>query len=278
MEFAVGYYQTVDALDPGSVARLVEEHGFGSLFLPDHSHVPAGDTQQPALTRRSASLYDMFVALTAAAAATSRLRVVSSVCLVVQRDPITTAKEVASLDHLSGGRFEFGVGLGWRRQEMRDHGTDPRTRVRLMAERIEAMKAIWTQQEASYAGEFVAFERLTMWPKPVQRPHPPILVGGDGPTVVDRVLAYGDAWLPNYAHDDRAGMDILERAKDMWARADRPIDLMVVRAPADAAALERLRTGGVSRAIHWLPSTGRAGMERALERWESAIAELDGEA
>ena len=121
---------------------------------------------------------------------------------MIERDPITTAKEVASVDHLSGGRFEFGVGAGWNREEMANHGTDPRRRMALMAERVEAMKAIWTEDEASYQGEFVDFERIWSWPKPAQRPHPPILVGGNGPTVLDRVLRFGDAWFPNYG--DRA--------------------------------------------------------------------------
>jgi probable F420-dependent oxidoreductase len=219
-------------------------------------------------------VYDLFVALTAAVQATSSLRIGSGICLVVERDPIVTAKEVASIDHLSGGRFEFGVGAGWNREEMRNHGTDPRTRMRLMAERVEAMKAIWTQDEASYHGEFVDFERIWSWPKPAQRPHPPVLVGGNGPTVLDRVLAYGDAWFPNYA---RSG-DIIERVGELRDRADRPIEVIVIGVPADAAVLERLHEGGCRRAVHWLPSSGLSGIERALQRWESAIAELTGEA
>jgi len=190
----------------------------------------------------------------------------------VERDPITTAKEVASVDHLSGGRFEFGVGAGWNREEMANHGTDPRTRMRLMAERIEAMKAIWTQDEASYSGEFVNFDRIWSWPKPAQRPHPPVLVGGNGPTVLDRVLAFGDAWLPNYTRGDA-----LDRVEELRARAERPIDLMVMGVPADSAVLERLRQAGCRRVVHWIPSTGKARVEAALEDWEAAIAEFTGE-
>jgi hypothetical protein len=137
------------------------------------------------------------------------------------------------------------------------------------------MKAIWTQSEASYRGEFVQFERIWSWPKPAQRPHPPVLVGGNGPTVLERVLAFGDAWFPNYA---RGGGDIVGRANELRARADRPIDLMVMGVPPDPATLERLQLGGCRRAMHWIPSAGLAGVERALERWESAIAELTGEA
>ena len=161
MDIGVAVFATPETVAPGPLARLVEERGFESLFFPEHTHIPADRrTPYPAggeLPRKYAHTYDLFVALTAAAAATTRLRVGSGICLVNQRDPITTAKEVASVDHLSGGRLEFGVGAGWNREEMENHGTDPRTRMRLVAERIEAMKAIWTSEEASYAGEFVNF-------------------------------------------------------------------------------------------------------------------------
>ena len=225
------------------------------------------------LPQKYSHCYDLFVALTAAAEATTSLRVGSGICLVVERDPIVTAKEVASVDHLSGGRFEFGVGAGWNREEMRNHGTDPRTRMRLMAERIEAMKAIWTQDEASYHGEFVEFERIWSWPKPAQRPHPPVLVGGMGPTVLDRVLAFGDAWFAQWGRGD-----LFERVEELRVRADRPIDLMVIGVPAEAGALQQLQEAGCRRALHWLPSASLPGVERALELWESAIAELTGEA
>jgi probable F420-dependent oxidoreductase len=249
-----------------------------TLFFAEHTHIPAS-RESPyrgggELPRKYSHTYDLFVALTAAAEATSRLRIGSGICLVIERDPIVTAKEVASIDQLSGGRFEFGVGAGWNREEMRNHGTDPRMRMRLMADRIGAMKAIWTQEEASYEGEFVRFERIWSWPKPAQRPHPPVLVGGNGPTVLDRVLAFGDAWFPNYAR----GGDIMERSRELHVRADRPIDFMVIGAPADAPALERLRDAGCRRVVHWIPSAGRATVEPALERWEAAIAEVTGEA
>ena len=279
MEFGIGYFPTGDGMSPGAVARLVEARGHESLFFAEHTHIPASrDTPYPGggeLPRKYSHTYDLFVALTAAALATSTLRVGSGICLVVERDPIITAKEVASLDHLSGGRFEFGVGAGWNREEMRNHGTDPRTRMRLMGERIGAMKAIWTQAEASYHGEFVEFERIWSWPKPAQRPHPPVLVGGNGPTVLERVLAFGDAWFPNYARDTGG---LAERARELRARAERPIDLMVMGAPPRAAALEELQSLGCRRVVHWLPSGGPAQVEPALARWESAIAELTGQA
>jgi probable F420-dependent oxidoreductase len=276
MDFGIGYFPTYDAVGPGEIARIAEQRGHESLFFAEHTHIPASrETPYPAggeLPRKYATTYDLFVALTAAADATSSLRVGSGICLVIERDPITTAKEVASVDHLSGGRLEFGVGAGWNREEMANHGTDPRTRMRLMAERIEAMKAIWTQDEASFSGEFVNFDRIWSWPKPAQRPHPPVLVGGNGPTVLDRVLAFGDAWFPNYSNN------VVERAHELRARAERPIDFMVISVPPDAATLERLANAGCRRAVHWVPSANLSVVERALERWESAIAELHGEA
>jgi probable F420-dependent oxidoreductase len=277
MEFGIGYFPTHDAVGPGAFARLVEERGHESLFFAEHTHIPAS-RQSPypgggELPRKYSHCYDLFVALTAAATATSSLRIGSGICLVIERDPILTAKAVASIDHLSGGRFEFGVGAGWNREEMANHGTDPRKRMRVMQERIEGMKEIWTSDEASYSGEFVSFDRIWSWPKPVQRPHPPILVGGLGPTVLDRVLAFGDAWFPNYGPND-----LLERVKELRSRADRPIDVIAIGAPAEARALEPLAEAGLRRVAHWIPSGNMAVVEAALERWESAVAELNGEA
>jgi probable F420-dependent oxidoreductase len=276
VDFGIGYFPTHDAVSPGDLARLVEQRGHESLFFPEHTHIPASrETPYPAggeLPRKYFHTYDLFVALTAAAAATSRLRVGSGICLVIERDPITTAKEVASVDAISGGRMEFGVGAGWNREEMRNHGTDPRVRMEVMRERVEAMKAIWTQDEASYHGKHVDFDRIWSWPKPAQRPHPPVLVGGNGPTVLDRVLSFGDAWLPN-----NTGEDLLARARELWARADRPIEVIVMGAPAKASVLEELAKAGVRRVVRWIPSATLAPVERALERWEDAIAELNGE-
>jgi probable F420-dependent oxidoreductase len=275
MDTGVAIFATHDAVDPSTVARLAEERGQESLFFPEHTHIPAS-RQSPypggELPRRYLHTYDLFVSLTAAAVATTRLRIGSGICLVIERDPITTAKEVASVDSLSGGRFEFGVGAGWNREEMANHGTDPRKRLDILRERVEAMKAIWTQDEASYAGEHVSFDRIWSWPKPAQRPHPPVLIGGNGPTVLDRVRAYGDAWFPNYAPEG-----ILDRAKELRARAERPVDLMVMGIPADPAVLERYEQAGFRRVVHWLPSAGRGPVERELDTFETAIAEFHGE-
>ena len=274
MDFGVGYFPTHDGIGPGALARMLEERGQESLFFAEHTHIPASrDSPYPAggpLPQKYWHCYDLFVALTAAAVATSRLRVGSGICLIIERDPIVTAKEVASIDHLSGGRLEFGVGAGWNREEMQNHGTDPRTRMKLMAERIGAMKAIWTQEEASYHGEFVNFERIWSQPKPAQRPHPPVLIGGLGPTVLDRVLAFGDGWLPNYRDD------LPERMTELQARAERPIEVDVLGMPVEASALEIVRDAGARRAMCWLPTGSSGTVEAALERWEAAIVELNG--
>jgi probable F420-dependent oxidoreductase len=276
MDTGVAIFPTHDSIAPADMARLAEERGHESLFFPEHTHIPAvrqstwpGGSELP---RRYAHTYDLFVAITAAVTVTSRLRVGSGICLLVERDPIITAKEVASVDFLSGGRFEFGVGAGWNREEMANHGTDPRERMAVLRERVDAMKAIWTSDEASYSGEHVRFERIWSWPKPAQRPYPPVLVGGNGPTVLDRVLAFGDAWFPNH---DRG--DVLERAAELRARADRPIGLMVMGVPAEAKVLEAYAAAGFQRAVHWLPSAPRGPVERALDQYEDAVAEFNGE-
>jgi probable F420-dependent oxidoreductase len=280
MNFGIGYFPTADGVGPDEIARLGEQRGHESLFFAEHTHIPASrDSPYPGggeLPRKYSHCYDLFVALTAAAQATSRLRIGSGICLVVERDPVTTAKQVASLDALSGGRFEFGVGAGWNREEMANHGTNPRTRMRLMRERVLAMKEIWTEDEASYHGEFVDFDRIWSWPKPAQRPHPPILVGGNGPTVLDRVLEYGDAWFPNFSRDggfDRAG-ELHERAR----AAGRSIELMVMGAPADPSALQRAHEAGARRVVYWIPSGPLSVIEPAFDRWEGAIAQFTGEA
>jgi probable F420-dependent oxidoreductase len=277
MRFGSGYFPTDEAMSIDALAAMLEQRGQESLFVAEHSHTPAvraspypGGGELP---RKYNHTLDPFVALTAAAAATQRLRVGTGVCLVNQRDPIHTAKEVASLDTISGGRFEFGVGAGWNREEMANHGTDPRTRMRLVGERMQAMIQIWTQELASFHGEFVDFDEIWMWPKPVQRPHPPVLVGGGGPTVLDRVLAFGDAWFPNWGE---VAENFETRVEELRARAERPIAVMVMGAPNDPAVLARCEAAGVERVVHWLPSAPRGPIEAELERWEAAAGEFLG--
>src|SRR3954463_11897620 len=227
MEFGVGYFPTHDGLRPGEIARRAEDRGFSAIYFAEHTHIPAS-RETPwgggrKLPQKYWHTYDLFVALTAAAEATSRLRIGSGVCLVVERDPIVTAKEVASVDHLSGGRFEFGIGSGWNREEMANHGTDPRVRLRVRGERTHARREIWTNDGASSHGKYVDFDRIWSWPKPAQKPWPPILVGGGGPGVLDRGLAWGDGWVPP-GHDAR----LLPRVAELRARADRYLQIQML--------------------------------------------------
>jgi probable F420-dependent oxidoreductase len=274
MDFGLAVFPTQDVPPPDELGRLAEERGFESLWFPEHTHIPASrDTPYPAggeLPDEYSRTYDPFIALTAAAAATTRLRIGTGICLVVERDPIVTAKEVASVDNLSNGRFEFGVGAGWNREEMANHGTNPKTRMRLMAERVEAMQAIWTQDEASYHGEFVNFDRIWAWPKPAQQPHPPIWVGGNGPTVLDRVLRFGDGWMPNVIDDDT----ILGQIAELRERAGRDVPITLNAAPRRPERLARYIEAGVQRALFYLPQRGRDELEGRLDKDRELIDSL----
>ncbi len=238
MDFGISYFATDETIDPATMGRMVEERGFESLFFTEHTHIPASrETPYPAgteLPREYWHIHDPFVSMMAAAAATSTLKVGTAICLVVERDPITTAKEVASIDVLSGGRVIFGVGAGWNLEEMANHGTDPSRRFGLLRERMEAMKRIWTEDEPEYHGKQVEFDPIWAWPKPLQKPHPPILVGGNGRTVYDRVLAYGDGWLPNRIGDDEKIIARVEKMRRLGEEAGRgPIPTSLQLPPRD---------------------------------------------
>jgi probable F420-dependent oxidoreductase len=280
VEFGVGIFPTEDAQFPSELARMAEERGFEYLLFPEHTHIPASrETPYPAggeLPPEYSRTYDPFVALTAAATATERLRIGTGICLVIERDPIITANEVASLDRLSNGRFLFGVGAGWNLEEMRNHGTDPSKRFGIMRERIEAMKAIWSEDEASYSGRHVSFERIWSWPKPVQQPHPPILVGGNGPTVLDRVLAFGDEWMPNRVPDD----EMVARMEELARRAEEagrgPIPVRIAGLMRDPARLERLERAGATSGFFWLPPRDKDEIKQAFDKCAAAVAEYQG--
>jgi probable F420-dependent oxidoreductase len=275
-------FPTDYAIRPAELGRLAEDHGFESLLVPEHTHIPVSrKTPYPAggeLPKEYSHTYDPFVALATIAEATDRLKVGTGVCLVVERDPIVTAKEVASLDQLSGGRFLFGVGAGWNREEMEDHGTDPKRRFSLMRERIEAMKTIWTEDEAEYHGEHVNFDPIWSWPKPAQDPHPPILVGGNGERVLDRVVAYGDEWMPNVW---REGLDaivpriaLLQEKARQAGRDEIPVSGYA--APRDPPTVERLREAGFSRLFWLLPPEPRDEAASRIERYAERVRELVG--
>jgi probable F420-dependent oxidoreductase len=272
------FFPTDYAVAPDEIARMAEERGFESLLFPEHTHIPASrETPYPAggeLPPEYFHTYDPFVALTAAAAATERLRIGTGICLVIERDPITTAKEVASLDRLSGGRFLFGVGAGWNAEEMENHGTDPGRRFGVMRERVEAMKAIWAQEEASYHGRYVDFDRIWSWPKPVQQPHPPVIVGGNGERVLDRVIAYGDEWMPNRIGSPEELAERVERLREMAAEAGRPAPRVnLYAAPAKAPEIERYEAAGVSRYVFYTPSVPRAEAEERLDHVARVVDE-----
>lgn len=281
MNTGFGYFATHDAVRPDTLARLVEQRGHAALLFTEHTHIPVPpggeapkDERGGELPRRYWHTYDPFVASMAAGAATTRLRVGTGICLVPEHEPIGLAKTVASVDDLTGGRFEFGIGAGWNREEMRNHGTDPARRFALMRERVQAMREIWTRNEAEFHGEFVSFDPVWSWPKPAQRPHPPILVGGVGPRVFDRVLEYGDAWLPNY------GPGVLERIPELFRRAEeagRRVEVVMLAVPADPGALERCEEAGVARVMAWLPSAGYDRVQREMDAFETALAEAHGE-
>jgi probable F420-dependent oxidoreductase len=270
MELGLAILLTDYSLAPAALGASAEERGFQSLFLAEHTHIPVSrDTPYPGgteLPREYSHTIDPFVGLAAAATATERLKVGTGICLVNQRDPIATAKEVATLDHVSRGRFLFGVGAGWNREEMRNHGVDPGTRWGQMRERVEAMKAIWTEEEAEYHGRHVDFDPIWSWPKPVQKPHPPVLVGGVGDKVLDRVIAYGDEWIPNRVKSpEELGERIAELQRRAGAAGRARIPGTVFGAKGEVRLLERLRASGVTRSLFYLRPDEPAAMQRQLD-------------
>jgi probable F420-dependent oxidoreductase len=275
MDFGVAIFPTEDVQDPAELGRMAEQRGFECLLFPEHTHIPASrESPYPAggeLPPEYSRTYDPFVALSAVATATERIRLGTGICLVIERDPIITAKEVASIDALSGGRFLFGIGAGWNHEEMRNHGTDPSRRFGIMRERVEAMKAIWTEEEASYSGRYVDFERIWCWPKPAQKPNPPILVGGNGKQVLQRVVRYGDEWLPNRVRDEDLAARVaeLQRLAEEHGRAAIPVTL--VGRVRDPTAVEQLEQAGVHRIVSWLPAHGRDAVEQALDEYQAAM-------
>jgi probable F420-dependent oxidoreductase len=278
MKFGLVMFPADFAVDPVTLGRAAEAHGFESLWLPEHTHIPVSRrTPWPGgaeLPEEYKHTLDPFVALAAVAAVTTRLRLGFGVCLVIERDPIVTAKEVASLDLLSGGRVLFGVGGGWNREEMADHGTDYRARWKLLRERVEAMKAIWTQDAAEYHGDLVDFDPIWSWPKPVQKPHPPVIVGGDGPRTLARVVRYGDGWMPIVG---RPAADLGPRIAELRRLAaaagrDPDIPVSLFYAPPDPEFIERQLELGVERLIFSLPPRPADQVLPRVER----LAELAG--
>ena len=271
MQLGALIFPTEYSITPGELARAMEERGLEALVFPEHTHIPASRrSPYPSggeLPKEYSHTLDPFVACTAAATVTTRLRVGTGIALVVERDPILLAKEVASIDLISGGRFDFGIGAGWNREEMSNHGTDPRTRFALMEERVEAMRAIWTSEEASYKGRFVNFERIWSWPKPVQSPHPPILLGGAGTTVVQRAARYADVWMPISRTTPRQILETAPQLASECAERGRPmLPIYLYGAPLDAEKLRAFAQTPLERLYFWLPSADADTILPLLDR------------
>lgn len=282
MKIGAAMFFTDYSMAPGELARALEERGFDSVWAPEHSHIPASRASPfPSggdLPKKYYDAMDPFVSLTAAAVATTTLKVGTGVCLVPQRDPIQTAKLVASIDQVSNGRFLFGVGNGWNADEMANHGTDFKSRHKLARERIEAMKQIWTKSKAEYHGEFVNFDPVMAWPKPVQTPHPPIIVGGAFPYGARRALRYGDGWMPHRSRPQYPNVaDIIPQYRDLVAESGRDpasVPVSIWGAKEDIAMLERDRSLGVVRVIVSLDSVKVDVILPELDRWAETIRRL----
>jgi len=272
MHVGAAMFFTDYSMAPAELGRALEERGFESIWAPEHSHIPLSRKSSfPSggdLPKQYYDVMDPFVSLTAAAVATNKLKVGTGVCLVIQRDTIQTAKLVASLDQVSGGRFLFGIGGGWNQDEMEDHGTVYATRFKKMREQIEAMKAIWTENKPEYHGEIVDFPPMMTWPKPVQKPHPPIIVGGGFPHGARRAINYGNGWMPIGGRGgDTLGM--LPPFHEMLKKAGRkpedvPVTLFGV-AP-DVEALKRARDAGVGRVVFGVPPEAKDKVLGVLDK------------
>jgi probable F420-dependent oxidoreductase len=271
MRIGAFYFPVDYGIDISELARALEERGFGSLYLPEHTHIPVSrKTPFPSggeLPKRYAHTHDPFVALSFAAAATKNLLLGTGICLIPERDPIVTAKAVASLDFLSGGRVVFGIGGGWNVEEMENHGAQYKTRFKLMRERILAMKAIWTEEEASFHGEMVDFDPIWSYPKPARKPHPPIILGGETDYTLRRVVEYCDGWFPRPQRgwDIRHERDRLKNMADRHGRDFSELFISVFRAPTDVAALAEYREAGIQEAVLEIPDGSRDEILKVLD-------------
>jgi probable F420-dependent oxidoreductase len=284
MKFGASMFFTDYSMTPAALARAVEERGFDILWSPEHSHIPlsrktpfvmGGD-----LPKRYYDTMDPFVTLTAAAMATTTLKIGTGVCLIAQRDPIQTAKLVASIDQVSGGRFVFGVGNGWNQDEMENHGTAFATRHKLARERIEAMKAIWTQTKPEYHGEFVDFGPMMTWPKPVQKPHPPIVVGGAFPYSARRAIRYGDGWMPQVTPTATTPLaELIPRFRQMAAEAGRDpasLAISIGGQQPDIDLIKRYQDLDVERVSVSLLSEKEDSILPVLDQWVAVMRAVNG--
>lgn len=282
MHFGASMFFTDYSMTPQALAKALEERGFESVWAPEHSHIPLS-RKSPfimggELPKRYYDVMDPFVTLTAAAMATTNLKVGTGICLVNQRDPIQTAKSVASIDLMSEGRFLFGIGNGWNQDEMENHGTNFKTRHKLVRERVEAMKEIWTQSKPEYHGEFVNFDPMMTWPKPVQKPHPPILIGGAFPYSARRAIRYGNGWMPQltekmqtpFAEQIPAFRQMAEEA----GRDPETLSISVWGRQPNMEEIEGYEALGVERVCTSLESAKEDEILPVLDRWAPLIERL----
>jgi probable F420-dependent oxidoreductase len=277
MHIGVCIFATEYAIRIDELAREAENRGFESLWVPEHTHIPtsrrspfAGGATLPEEYKHT---LDPFVSLMAAAAVTKKLRVGTGICLIIERDTITTAKSVASVDLLSNGRFDLGIGAGWNAEEMEHHGTIFKSRYQRMREQVLAMKELWTKDVAEYSGEFVRFEPSWSWPKPTQKPHPPIHLGGESTHTLKREVEFCDGWFPRGRNADRVLTGMAEM-KEIAAKAGRDLKTIttsVFGAAPDAALLDKWAAAGVYRTILRLPSEGRDKILPMLDQWAKLI-------
>jgi probable F420-dependent oxidoreductase len=275
---------TTESMQPVELGRVLEERDFESLWVPEHTHIPSSRrTPYPAggpLIRPYYDIMDPFLALNAAATVTTNLKIGTGIALVTQRDPIVTAKMISTIDQLSKGRFLFGVGNGWNQDEIENHGADFATRHKLARERIEAMKAIWTQEEPEYHGEFVNFARMKQWPKPYQTPHPPVIVGGAFPYAARRAIRYGDGWIPRADRLEKDGVGVLvAKFRQMATNAGRDpasLPITIFRVPEEIDRLRYCEEIGIDRVVFSLPAEGRDKLMPIIDRWTELKRRLGG--
>jgi probable F420-dependent oxidoreductase len=283
LNFGASMFFTDYSMGPGELGQALEQRGFESVWAPEHSNIPvARETPFPGggeLPKKYYDTMDPFVTLTVAAMATKKLKVGTGICLIAQRDPIQTAKLVASIDQVSGGRFLFGVGNGWNRGEMENHGTVFATRHKLARERIEAMKALWTQSKAEYHGEFVNFDPVMTWPKPVQKPHPPVIVGGAFPYSARRAIRYGDGWIPQAARGGYSEIaDMIPEFRKMATEAGRDpksIEITVWFPKQDVDMMKRYQDLGVSRVVFNVESQKADAVLPVLDGWAKLMGQVN---
>ena len=272
MEYGVTIFPTDYSISPADLAVAAEERGFESMWFAEHSHIPVSRISPwpggADLPKMYYDTFDPFIALASAASVTTRIKLATGICLVIQRDPIHTAKEIASLDQISKGRVLFGVGAGWNAEEMEDHGTDFKRRFKVMRERIEAMKELWTQNEAEYHGEFVNFDATFAWPKPIQKPYPPIHVGGGFPGGAKRAIRYGDGWMPIFGRDDIT--EHLPEFRKMAEEAGRDpstLEVSIFGCTPKPDLLEKFRNAGITRCVFGLPPADRDTVLPMLDQY-----------